>query len=60
MAQDIQRWKNQDFACSAYSLKDMEVGINGKMIGNIVEAIHVEKPSERAYLAMEDFDTMRG
>ena len=38
----------------------MDVNIAGRRIGNMVEAIHVEKPSERAYLAMEDFDTMRG
>lgn len=38
----------------------MDVKIGERGIGNMVEAIHVEKPSERAYLAMEDFDNMRG
>lgn len=53
MAQDIQRWRNQNFACSVYHLKD---SINQFL----VEAINVDRPEERAYLTLPTLKGMRG
>jgi hypothetical protein len=51
MAQDQQRWKNQNFAVSVYNMKQY----GGQII---FEAINVDKPHQRAYIT--DIDTLKG
>lgn len=51
MAQDQQRWKNQNFTVSVYNMKQY----GGQII---FEAINVDKPHQRAYIT--DTDTLRG
>lgn len=53
MSQDLTRWKNQNFACSVYNTRYQGGGY-------LIEAIHVDKPSERAYLRLDTFMGMRG
>ena len=50
MAQDIQRWRNQTFACSIYNL-------DGHFL---VEAVNVDEPQQRAYLTLHTLKGMRG
>lgn len=51
MAQDQQRWRNQNFAISVYNMKQY----GGQII---FEAINVDKPHQRAYIT--DIDTLKG
>jgi hypothetical protein len=51
MAQDLQRWKNQNFIVSVYNMKQY----GGEII---FEAINVDKPHQRAYIT--DTDTLKG
>jgi hypothetical protein len=53
MSQDMNRWRNQNFACTVYNRVK-----HGK--DYLVEAINVDHPSQRAYLRLEDLSQMRG
>lgn len=53
MSQDINRWKNQNFAVSVYDTRYQGGGF-------LVEAVHVDKPAERAYLRVPTLMGMRG
>ena len=55
MAQDLQRWNNQQFACSIYQQIPDKNGVQF-----IVEAVHVDCPQERAYILYKSFEGMRG
>lgn len=65
MAQDKQRWKNQDFACSVFFAgfriaADRAGGERELEEGYVVEAVNVDKPGERAYLYVKSLAGMRG
>lgn len=47
LAQDMQREENQDYACTVYNYKNSPLGMY------VFEAVHILKPTERAYLMKE-------
>lgn len=53
ITQDVQRWKNQNIACSIHNLKYQGGGY-------LVEAINVDKPHERTYMKLKTLLGMRG
>lgn len=57
MVQDEYKWKNQDFADTVYHMQG--TGPHGKR-GFLVEAVHIERPHERAYRYYEDLAGLRG
>lgn len=53
MSQDLQRWRNQNFACSVYNTRNHGGGF-------LVEAVNVDKPLQRAYMRTPTLMGMRG
>lgn len=53
MSQDLQRWRNQNFACTVYNARHQGGGF-------LIEAVHVDKPHQRAYLRLPTIMGMRG
>lgn len=53
MAQDVQRWRNQNIVCSVFNAK-----YHGG--GYLVEAINVDRNMQRAYLRVPTLVGMRG
>lgn len=53
MSQDLQRWRNQNFACTVYNARNRGGGF-------WVEAVNVDKPHQRAYLRLATMMGMRG
>jgi hypothetical protein len=52
ITQDVQRWKNQNIACSILNSKYQGGGY-------LIEAINVDKPHERTYLRLSSLRGMR-
>jgi len=55
MSQDIQRWRNQDFACTVYQKGNHEQGTT-----YWIEAVHVDSYKERAIKFVSSMGGMRG
>lgn len=53
MSQDLQRWRNQNFACTVYNARHYGGGF-------LVEAVNVDKPHQRAYWRRPTLMGMRG
>ena len=52
LAQDLNRWKNQNFVCSVFNLNNNQ--------DFLIEAVSCDKPAERAYLRVASLNGFRG
>lgn len=53
MVQDVQRWRNQAINCTVYNARARDDCY-------IIEAVHVDRPYERAYMTYPTLKGMRG
>ena len=53
MTQDVQRWRNQGINCTVYNAQERDQCY-------IIEAIHIDRPYERAYYNYPTLKGMRG
>ena len=52
LAQDLNRWKNQNFVCSVFNPNNNQ--------DFLIEAVSCDKPAERAYLRVASLNGFRG